>query len=356
MSDEEKIHPSDTTLDSSWRALQPGNYKPRTNLAQYKHPLIKDMDKHHAYLPLGVGNNHSAVFIYQQGTIEIVGEVYCWNKRVKPGVYSPFEKLRYLSGDVIQNRENTQYAHHAVYDQFVVPANPYLTKETYEQSKVIEYHYVSFDQQIVTANGDKLYPIPILDGTLTIYPDGTFKAEGIVIDSKEGRYINQYGYIGEQEKYTQVRSYFNSITKDDVNPMNVYHVIGENEDGSITYGAVEANKNLKRERWVPLPPNIIPINDGRVNLTEHGDIELYGTVITSAGHRILPRQIKLRDLEDHLFDPDWVDMTTVWNPKGHSLVDNQWKEVVLDVVPTVDNQKSIYQYHYYSENITINPL
>lgn len=356
MSDEEKIHPSDTTLDSSWRALQPGNYKPRTNLAQYKHPLIKDMDKHHAYLPLGVGNNHSAVFIYQQGTIEIVGEVYCWNKRVKPGVYSPFEKLRYLSGDVIQNRENTQYAHHAVYDQFVVPANPYLTKETYDQSKVIEYHYVSFDQQIVTANGDKLYPIPILDGTLTIYPDGTFKAEGIVIDSKEGRYINQYGYIGEQEKYTQVRSYFNSVTKDDVNPMNVYQVIGENEDGSITYGAVEANKNLHRERWVPLPPNIIPINDGRVNLTEHGDIELYGTVITSAGHRILPRQIKLRDLEDHLFDPDWVDMTTVWNPKGHSLVDNQWKEVVLDVVPSVDNQKNIYQYHYYRESITINPL
>lgn len=362
MSDE-KILPSDQTLDSSWRALKPGNYKPRTDLSSFKHPLIKDLDKHHHDIPLGVGDRTSAVFIYQQGTIEVVGKVYAWNKLVKPGVYSPFEKLRYLVGNEIINDRATddQYKHHAPYNRFTVPKNPYLTKEQYGKSNTIQYHYVSFEDQITTSDGEKIYPIPILDGRLTIYPDGTFKTEGIVIESKEKRFVDQYGYLGDQANYSTVKTFYDNVTKDDVQPLNVYRIISENEDGSVTYGAIEANQDINRSKWIPIPDQLIPVNDGTVRVLENGEVQLTGTVLTCKGHRIKLTQFKINELYDHLLDEDWVDTSVVWNPQGYCDNDpfnkgnGNYRLQTLNII-SKNNKKDIYQYHYFPESISVNVL
>lgn len=351
------LQPSDTTIDKSWRALQPGNYKPRTNLGQYKHPLIEDLDQYKSPIPVGVADNQSAVFIYQQGTIEIVGKVYCWNKLVKPGIYSPFEKLRYIAGnEIVPNHDpNTQYFHHTSYNKFTVPSNPFLTKGDYDGIDILNYHFVSFDEQIVTQTNEKIYPIPIINGRLTIYPDGTFKTQGIVIESKENKYIDQYGYLADQENYSTVKSYYDNVTKDDINPKNVYRIISENEDGSITYGPIESNENLNRSRWIPLPDNIIPVNDGIASVNDFGEIELSGLVITGYGHRILRRHFKIKDFYDNVLNSEWVDKSVVYNPIGHSLYQNKFQPVILDVVDVV-NPVETYKYHYYKESYTVNNL
>lgn len=351
------LTPSDNTLDRSWRALQPGNYKPRTDLNKYKHPLIKDLEKHKSEIPVGVADENSAVFIYQQGTIEIIGKVYCWNKLVKPGIYSPFEKLRYIAGnEIVPNRDpNRQHFHHASYNKFSIPANPFLSKGDYADTDALRYHFVSFDEQVVTKSGEKIYPIPIINGRLTIYPDGSFKTQGIVIESKENRFIDQYGYLADQDNYATVKSYYDNITKDDVNPKNVYRIISENEDGSITYGPIEANETLSRTKWIPLPDNIIPVNDGKVSVNDFGEVELSGLVITGYGHRILRDRFKIQEFYDNILSSDWVDLTEVYNPVGYSLYQNKFQPVVLDIV-NVDNPVETYKYHYYKESYKVNTL
>lgn len=351
------LQPSDLTLDRSWRALKPGNYKPRTDLTQYKHPLIEDLDQHKSAIPVGVADERSAVFIYPQGTIEVIGKVYCWNKLVKPGIYSPFEKLRYLAGnEIILNRdENSVQFHHASYDKFTIPANPFLTKEVFNNNEVLQYHFVSFDDQIISSTGDKVYPIPILNGRLTIYPDGTFKTQGIVVESKENRYIDDYGYLADYDNYSAVESYYDGITKDDLNPKNVYKIISENSDGSITYGPIESNKNIKRSRWIPLPEGIIPVNDGVVSITSDGEVELSGLVITKYGHRIVQRRFKAKDFKANSLNEQWVDKSTVYNPVGYSLHQDKFQSVVLDIVSN-DDIIDTYRYHYYPESYTVNKL
>lgn len=351
------LQPSDLTLDRSWRALKPGNYKPRTDLNEYKHPLIENLDQHKSSIPMGVADERSAVFIYPQGTIEVIGKVYCWNKLVKPGIYSPFEKLRYLVGnEIILNRdENSVKFHHASYDKFTIPANPFLTKEVFNNNEVLQYHFVSFDDQIVSSTGDKVYPIPILNGRLTIYPDGTFKTQGIVVESKENRYIDDYGYLADQDNYSTIESYYDGITKDDLNPKNVYKIISENSDGSITYGPIESNENIKRSRWIPLPEGIIPVNDGVVSITSDGEVELSGLVITKYGHRIIQRHFKAKDFKANSLNEQWVDKSAVYNPVGYSLHQDKFQSVVLDIVNN-DDIIDTYRYHYYPESYTVNKL
>lgn len=88
-----EIKPSDLTLTSNYVALEPGNYPARTDLTKHKGTNLTEAEAldFKLNIPLGVGNSNSVIYIYQQGTVEIIGEVYCWNKLVKPGIYSRYE-------------------------------------------------------------------------------------------------------------------------------------------------------------------------------------------------------------------------------------------------------------------------
>lgn len=343
--------PSDRTLTNDYVALKPGNYKARTDLTPYKGKNLTDkqIQEYIPESPFGIGDINSVVYVYPQGTIEIIGKVYCWNRLVKPGIYSAFEKLRYLNDEVVLPRVDVNvYQHHAAYDKKIKVPNRFVSKNTNHAESIIEYHYVDFLEQIVSSTGDKVYPIPVLGGKLTVYPDGTFKTEGIVVRSTDTKLVDNYGYLGDSNDYTTLQLYYDDITKDDVDPRNVYKVLSVNEDGSVTYGAIDNNKELKRDTWIPIPDTIIPVNDGKVSIDASGLITIDGTVITTYGHRLIPGIVKINELFNKdkngtlSFNDKYVDKTQVWNPKFKVLHHNRVKDEVLNIA---NGNKAIYQYH-----------
>lgn len=348
------LTPSDPKLTTNWVALQPGNYKPRESLAQFKKALLNFNQAYKPDIPMGVGDEHSCVYIYPQGTIEIIGKVYCWNKLVKPGIYSAFEKLRFLSNDEeVTHRDNNQYSHHTPYnvtskDTSHPEKRKYIKFTRTQGEELIQYRYVSYLDQVNAGNEKANYPIPIIDGELTLYPDGTFKTKGIVVASKNSRYVDEYGYAGNLEIDSLQQSYFDEITKDDINPYNVYTVISENEDGSVTYGPIEANKNVKRKHWLTLPKQLFPVNDGKVQVSEHGIVYLEGLVLTSYGHRIKKTTFKLREFYENINNPEWVALDEIYNPTMLSPFDgSNW---VLDIA---NGKKDVYRYYYDERSFTV---
>lgn len=356
--------PSDLTIPLNYVALKPGVYKVRQ-------PLIKESgyttDEMRYYqvptgMALGVGNEESAVFIYRQGTIEIVGTVYHGRRLVKPGIYSVFEKLRYLNDDseVIPFDDSTPHYRRTPYNQTLRMANDYVRQyKNAKTNNIIEYVYVDFDKQITTKQDDKLYPIPILNGKLRIYSDGSFEIENIVVRSTDSRQYNEVGYLGDHDNNTSNPVFFNDVTKDDINPFNVYQLLEEHEDGSITYGAIPANQNITSDRFAILPPGIIPINDGKVTIDNLGIMYLEGTVITGDGYRIivdtltpyeLQRINQIKNKADEELTEDYlarlthmIDRSYIWNP-----TDSQQR---IYVVSTPYNTVQ-YQYHPVNESYT----
>lgn len=327
----EPIIPSDVTIPDNYVALKPGNYKQRQDLLPYMSRKMtrEDIDVYLPETPLGVGNARSVVFIYPQGTIEIVGEVYAWNKLVKPGIYSQWEKLRYLNDEIIvpriendEERKRNQNHHHAVYNQTLTLNDTRFIRRYPDKDEILEYRYVSFENQILTRDGnDKIYPIPILDGRLTIYPDGTFKTEGVVVESKKNTVIDQYGYLGDQDNYQNDIGFFDNVTKDDIQPFNVYKLISRNDDNSVTYGPIEVNERVTSTKPRNLPQGIIPVNDGKVTLYPRGVIQIEGTVLTETGFKITEGTYNFSDLiqgkQDNgsiLYNLDYIDQRYIYRP------------------------------------------
>lgn len=355
--------PSDPDLDRSYVALKPGNYKPREDLTPYKAKNLTEQQlaNYKPDIPFGVGSLTSCVHVYPQGTIEVFGEVYCWNRLIKPGVYSRFEKIRYLDDEIVQPRVgNPIYTHHAVYNRITIPKNNYVVKRESESENIVEYRYVDFLDQIKTQYDGNVYPVPILNGTLTIYPDGTFITEGIVIKSDDYKTVDEYGYIGDQENYGKVKTWFNEVTLDPIDPRKVYKLISVNDDGSSTYGAITENESLTSTDWIRLPKGIIPINDGKVTINSIGEILIEGTVITGKGHRIKEGLYLLNDIfidnvgkVNSVENPDIVILDEIWNPTLPSSITGvsktqtaeRKKRKVLEVI-TSSTKVDKYQYHY----------
>lgn len=357
-----EIKPSDLTLTSNYVALEPGNYPARTDLTKHKGTNLTEAEAldFKLNIPLGVGNSNSVIYIYQQGTIEIIGEVYCWNKLVKPGIYSRYEKLRYLTEEIITDRDKDDvYKHHASYNKTIRVPNSFINKRnnTNNNGWQLRYNYVSFDNQIVKADGGKSYPIPIFNGKLTIYPDGTFKTENIVIKSDDTKIVDPYGYIADSKNYGSITTYYDDVTKDDVNPRNVYRLISENEDGSVTYGAIEANQDLTPTSFPKLPLGIIPINDGKVTVNTNGTIDISGTVITSTGYKINGDHFRYIDLVGRVdgvlkFNEDMLDKSGVYNPTFTYIFSTGLEyNKIISVANGVDD---VYRYH--TENDTYNSV
>nr|DAP31214.1 MAG TPA: hypothetical protein [Caudoviricetes sp.] len=357
-----EIKPSDLTLTSNYVALEPGNYPARTDLTKHKGTNLTEAEAldFKLNIPLGVGNSNSVIYIYQQGTIEIIGEVYCWNKLVKPGIYSRYEKLRYLTEEVISDRDKDDvYKHHASYNKTIRVPNSFINKRnnTNNNGWQLRYNYVSFDHQIVKANGGKSYPIPIFNGKLTIYPDGTFKTENIVIKSDDTKIVDPYGYIADSKNYGSITTYYDDVTKDDVNPRNVYRLISENEDGSVTYGAIEANQDLTPTSFPKLPLGIIPINDSKVTVNTNGTIDISGTVITSTGYKINGDHFRYIDLVSKVdgvlkFNEDMLDKSGVYNPT-FTYISSTGLEY-NKIISIANGVNDVYRYH--TENDTYNSV
>lgn len=357
-----EIKPSDLTLTSNYVALEPGNYPARTDLTKHKGTNLTEAEAldFKLNIPLGVGNSNSVIYIYQQGTIEIIGEVYCWNKLVKPGIYSRYEKLRYLTEEVISDRDKDNvYKHHASYNKTIRVPNSFINKRnnTDNDGWQLRYNYVSFDDQIVKAEGGKSYPIPIFNGKLTIYLDGTFKTENIVIKSDDTRIVDPYGYIADSKNYGSITTYYDDVTKDDVNPRNVYRLISENEDGSVTYGAIEANQDLTPTSFPKLPLGIIPVNDGKVTVNTNGTIDISGTVITSTGYKINGTHFRYIDLVNNVdgvlkFNEDMLDKSGVYNPTFTHISPTGLE--YNKIITVANGEIDIYRYH--TENDTYNSV
>lgn len=357
-----EIKPSDLTLTQNYVALEPGNYPARTDLTKHKGKNLTEAEAldHKLNIPLGVGNSNSVIYIYPQGTVEIIGEVYCWNKLVKPGIYSRYEKLRYLTEEIISDRDKDDvYKHHASYNKTIRVPNSFINKRnnTNNNGWQLRYNYVSFDTQIVKSDGGKSYPIPIFNGKLTIYPDGTFKTENIVIKSDDTKIVDPYGYIADSKNYGSITTYYDDVTKDDVNPLNVYRLISENEDGSVTYGAIDANTDLTPSSFPKLPLGIIPVNDGKVTVNTNGTIDISGTVITSTGYKITGDHFRYIDLVSHVdgvlkFNEDMLDKSGVYNPTFTNITSIGLEyNRVIKVANGVDD---VYRYH--TENDTYNSV
>lgn len=344
--------PSDLTLAENYVAIEPGNYGPKTDLTPFKGTNLDATSRldYHLPVPLGVGDEHSVVYVYPQGTIEVIGKVYCWNMRVKPGVYSRYEKLRYLhDNDIIHDRTaHDVYKHHASYNKTLRVANPFvrLRNERNEGEWKLAYHYVSFDEQILGKNGSKVYPVPIMNGRITIYPDGTFKAENIVIRSTDKKVLDPYGYLNDHDTYASVYSYYSDAITNDANPRSIYKLISENADGSVTYGAVEANQRLTPGSFPRLPLGIVPINDGKVTMSLMGGIDITGTVISGTGYRIYPGHYYPHELVTNeqgvlTFNENHLDKSKIWNP-SYTKLDGQGS---LGVIGVADGIKDVYRYH-----------
>lgn len=357
-----EIKPSDLTLTSNYVALEPGNYPARTDLTKHKGTNLTEAEAldFKLNIPLGVGNSNSVIYIYQQGTVEIIGEVYCWNKLVKPGIYSRYEKLRYLTEEVISDRDKDNvYKHHASYNKTIRVPNSFINKRnnTDNDGWQLRYNYVSFDDQIVKAEGGKSYPIPIFNGKLTIYPDGTFKTENIVIKSDDTKIVDPYGYIADSKNYGSITTYYDDVMKDDVNPRNVYRLISENEDGSVTYGAIEANQDLTPNSFPKLPLGIIPVNDGKVTVNTNGTIDISGTVITSTGYKINGTHFRYIDLVNNVdgilkFNEDMLDKSGVYNPTFTHISPTGLE--YNKIISVANGEVDIYRYH--TENDTYNSV
>lgn len=351
--------PSDLTLDQSWVALKPGSYPARTDLTPFKGTNLTEgqLLDYRPESPFGVGDSQSVVYIYPQGTIEIIGNVYCWNKLIKPGVYSQFEKIRYLTGEEVLPREKNIYSHHAAYDKTLRVKSPYITTNTEGSQTLLQYNYVSFNTAILQKTGDKIYPIPIFDGKLTIYPDGTFKTENIVVTSDSKELVHPYGYLGDNNPYGYFKTYF-ELYKDADNvddPIALYKLVSRNEDGSTTYEAVEENKNAIFTRPPMIPLGIIPINDGEVTVGYDGWVSIKGTVINSYGYLIKVSKLYYPEfcwVEDNLlkYNEDYLDKTKLFNPtvyypckagQGGKTKDG-FEKVILSVA---DGNTDIYRYH-----------
>nr|DAT15814.1 MAG TPA: hypothetical protein [Caudoviricetes sp.] len=341
------LQPSDKTLTTKHRSLKPGNYPARTDLTPYLGENIDNLDTYKPEIPFGVGDDKSIVFIYPQGTIEVIGKVYCWNKLVKPGVYSRFEKLRYLNNEVVPTKEgDTPDTHYTGYNRTVtIPANPYVQKRNKEKEEILQYRYVSFTEQVTLKDGTLSYPIPIVNGILTVYPDGTFKTEGVVVNSKTEGLVDSFGYLGDQDNHSSHQFFYDGITKSEIDPKQVYQLLERKEDGTTVYGPIEANKVLVRDGWIRLPEQLVPINDGIVQITEFGYVYIRGTVITGKGHRVVKDYFKVNDLRYHLDDPTWVDTSVTYNPKIVNFrTANHADEVVK--VSNKDDPQDRYRYHY----------
>lgn len=357
-----EIKPSDLTLTQNYVALEPGNYPARTDLTKHKGTNLTEAEAldYKLNIPLGVGNSNSVIYIYPQGTVEIIGEVYCWNKLVKPGIYSRYEKLRYLTEEIISDRDKDDvYKHHASYNKTIRVPNSFINKRnnTDNDGWQLRYNYVSFDTQIVKADGGKSYPIPIFNGKLTIYPDGTFKTENIVIKSDDTKIVDPYGYIADSKHYGSITTYYDDVTKDDVNPLNVYQLISENEDGSVTYGAIDANKDLTPSSFPKLPLGIIPVNDGKVTVNTNGTIDISGTVITSTGYKINGDHFRYIDLVSNVdgvlkFNEDMLDKSGVYNPTFTHISPTGLE--YNKVISVANGEVDIYRYH--TENDTYNSV
>lgn len=355
--------PSDLTLDQNWVALEPGVYPPRTDLTPFKGTNLtnSEMLDYRPDSPFGVGDSQSVVYIYPQGTIEIIGQVYCWNRLVKPGIYSQFEKIRFISGEEVLPRYDGVYSHHTAYNQTLrIPSqSKYVKRNTQGNQTLIQYNYVSFDEAILQRNGDKIYPIPILNGKLTIYPDGTFKTEGIVVQSTTGKAVHPYGYIGDisYSGYAYVETFINEYTKDDINPKNVYKLVSENEDGSVTYEAIEVNKTVKADRPPMLPLGLIPVNDGQVTVGLDGWVSLKGTVINSQGYLINVDKLYYPEfcfLENGRlrYNDKFLDKTKLYNPIVNAPYGGNLDEFKRTVLKVADGAIDIYRYHPDNESYT----
>lgn len=357
-----EIKPSDLTLTSNYVAIEPGNYPARTDLTKYKGTNLTEAEALDFKLnvPLGIGSSDSVVYVYQQGTIEVIGQVYCWNKLVKPGIYSRYEKLRYLTEEVILDRDNDDvYKHHAAYNKTIRVPNSFVNKRTNGNNDgwQIRYNYVSFQDQIRRTDGTKSYPIPVFNGKLTIYPDGTFKTENVVIKSNDTKIVDPYGYIADSDNYGSIKTYFDDVTKDDVNPLNVYKLISENEDGSITYGAVEANTRLTASTFPKMPLGIIPVNDGKVTVNSNGTLDISGTVITSTGYKINADHFRYIDLVTNRngvlkFNEEMLDKSGVYNPSFTNIGVNGLE--YNRVISVANGKKDVYRYH--TANDTFNAV
>lgn len=325
--------PSDPDLNHEWVALQPGNYKPREDLTPYKGRNFtpSELNNYKLPVPLGIGEENAVVHVYPQGTIEVHGKVYAWNKLVKPGIYSRYDKLRYLETNVeIKDRQvNDDYKHHAAYNRTIRVPNKWVKKTNkHSRQAILEYTFVEFNEQIKTEQDGVMYPIPVLNGKLTLYPDGTFKTEGVVVDSANTELMDDYGYLGDHDNYTNYPTFINDITKDDINPKNVYHLISENEDGSVTYGAIDANKHVHFSDYPKLPDGIIPINNGSVTVNPIGELLITGSVITDKGYPIKEGRYKnvgelligwklKRSMIQAVYErenEDYIDKSIIYNP------------------------------------------
>ena len=355
-----QYRPSDDTLTLEYVALQPGNYPPNTDLTPYKGTNLtaEQLLDYKPLNPFGIGDMHSLVYIYPQGTIEVVGKVYCWNKLVKPGIYSPFEKLRYIDDtEVVPVKSKDYLSHHAVYNHTLRIPNKYMEKDDNGQLDVIKYRYVSFEEQITADNGTKVYPVPILNGRLTLYPDGTFKTEGVAVKSTDKSLVDGYGYLGDHANYSSVQTYFDTITLNDLDPKSVYEVLEVNSDGSVTYGPVASNQNVVTSYWLPIPVGLIPVNDGRITINEEGSIAIQGLVITDKGYRITQPRFNYRDLFIRTPDGDlkeneaYIDKSAMYNPRLQPLTGNNDNPIVLNIAD-INNPKSIYRYHMDNDSFT----
>ena len=352
----EKPQPSDKRLNLNYVALKPGNYQIGDKLIKGVNITEEQALDYTPTHPMGIGDSDSAVFIYPQGTIEVIGKVYCWNRLLRPGVYGAFEKLRYLDDTIVTlppNNDSTR--HHAPYNKTIRVPNQFVKKNIEHQEWMLEYAYVSFQQQITTEEGGIVYPIPILNGELTLYPDGTFKTSGVVVRSNDKRLMDRYGYLGDYKRYASFETKFNSVTVDSVNPFNVYKLLSTNDDGSVTYGAIEENLYARSDYWLPIPEGLIPVNDGKITVSNNGGVAIQGTVLTTTGYRVRVNRFDYRDLYNVLHDgtivenTKYIDTSEVWNPAVDWIDEEGVKEVVLKIA-CLEQPKPVYQYHVDNHN------
>lgn len=158
-------------------------------------------------------------------------------------------------------------------------------------------------------------------------------------------------------KYGSITTYYNDVTKDDVNPRNVYRLISENEDGSVTYGAIEANQDLTPTSFPKLPLGIIPVNDGKVTVNTNGTIDISGTVITSTGYKINGTHFRYIDLVNNVdgvlkFNEDMLDKSGVYNPTFTHISPTGLE--YNKVITVANGEVDIYRYH--TENDTYNSV
>lgn len=351
----------DKISSKTWRALKPGIYKPNTDLTPYTVvPKTAEEMKYYQEKPgmhFGIGSSESRVYVYPQGTIEVIGRVYHGRRLIKEGVYSPFEKLRYLNNEEVEPiNENTVERYNAPYGQMVVGSkflNRYRDQAYSEDETPVEYLFVSYSEQLsltpiyrdnsgrnpryynrrvysagkVDANlGNQL--CPILNGKIRLYPDGSFKTEGPVFkvppvfneeltgredtrprkENEVGEVTTSVGYLYEIGAFDHNRAIYRldksiPLENTDANPRpaspSEFYLkkLEEHEDGSVTYGPIDSMASVELIGLPMLPYGIIPINAGVVSYDIRSPlIKIEGEAITAKGFKLKVSEISLDDL------------------------------------------------------------